>query len=373
MAGDQGSTGDLSFGICIGAVDAPGTGDADLYRCCIEDAGIASDLGYDGVWALEHHFSNYYPTPSPLMLLSHVAALWPHLELGSMVLVAPWYQPLRLAEEISMLSLLTRSSIHLGLGRGSAPMEYDAFGMDLDESRGRFEEVVEIVLGALSGGPFSYSGDYYQVPHPIELRPKPDRGKINLYGAISSPGTAEIMARLGLPMFCNAIRPMDMHRQVLEAWAKTTSAMGRPAGGVKLLQAHIIVEDTDEEADRQARELMPQFFQAQVEHYAADLTRYDHVESFDLHRMHADRERLSKPENLDGFIQMQLFGSPETVARKLQAYRDVGFNKFVVTTNTPGIPKQTRHRWLTRFAQEVRPAFSRPRAAASRELMADAQ
>ena len=348
----------INFGVCIGAVDVPGTSDEALYRLMMEDVDAVARLGYAGIWALEHHFSSYYPTPSPLMILAHAAGRYPHLELGSMVLVAPWYQPLRLAEEIAMLSLMTRSGVHLGLGRGSAAMEYEAFGMDLDESRTRFHEAIEIVQRALAGKPFTYKGKYNQVNEPVQLRPQPRLDRITLYGAISSQPSARIMADLDLPLFCNAVRPLDMHRAVLDEWQSVVSAAGRDSTRPRLLQSHLIVADTDAEAAALARQYLPHFFQAQVEHYATDLDRYDRLKTFDMRRMQAMRERYSNPANLDDFIDLQLMGSPETVRRKLQSYVDLGFDKFVVTTNTPGIPQALRHQWLRRFANEVAPDFS---------------
>ena len=348
----------ISFSMCIGAADAPGTDDATLYQRVIEDALLADRLGYAGVWALEHHFSNYYPTPNPLLFLAHIAARCPRLELGTMVLVAPWYQPLRLAEDIAMLTLLTEGELHLGLGRGSAASEYEAFGLDLEESRERFREVIEIVQRALAGEPFTYAGRFHSVPCAVELRPRPKREKIHLYGAISTPPSAEIMAGLGLPPLCNAFRPIDMLRDVLQQWDRATLARGGDASATKPIQAHLIVADTDEEADRLAREHMPRFFQAQVEHYLTDLERYKSLKSYDFARIHQVRVEHSDPENLDDFISLQFFGSPETIRRQVQRYIEAGFDKFIVTANTPDIPKHLRHHWLTRFAREVAPDFS---------------
>jgi alkanesulfonate monooxygenase SsuD/methylene tetrahydromethanopterin reductase-like flavin-dependent oxidoreductase (luciferase family) len=346
-----------TFGVCIGPVDSAGRSDQELYRSFVADAAFALQLGFQGVWALEHHFSNYYPTPSPLLALSNIAGRFPRAELGTMVIVAPWHQPLRLAEEIAMLSLLSEGELHLGLGRGSAASEYEAFGMDLDESRDRFREVVEIVQLGLRGKPFDYDGSYYKVPRTVEIRPRADCSRIHLYGAISSPGSAEIMAQLGLPPFCNALRPMEMHRDVLATWNAAKAQVKRPIESAKLLQAHLIIADTDDEAIRLGRAEFPRFFQAQVEHYAADLAQYDHLKTFEFRKMHEMREFLSNPDNLDEFMSLQLIGSPETVRRRLQAYIDLGFAKFVVTTNTPDIPRVRRHQWLSRFAREVMPDF----------------
>jgi alkanesulfonate monooxygenase SsuD/methylene tetrahydromethanopterin reductase-like flavin-dependent oxidoreductase (luciferase family) len=353
----QGPMKSYTFGVCIGPVDCAGRSDQELYRSFVADAAFALQLGFQGVWALEHHFSDYYPTPSPLLALSHIAGRFPRAELGTMVIVAPWHQPLRLAEEIAMLSLLSEGELHLGLGRGSAASEYEAFGMDLDESRDRFREVVEIVQLGLRGKPFDYDGRYYKVPRTVEIRPRADCSRIHLYGAISSPDSAEIMAQLGLPPFCNALRPMEMHRDVLATWNAATAQAKRPIESTKLLQAHLIMADTDDEAVRLGRAEFPRFFQAQVEHYAADLAQYDHLKTFEFRKMHEMREFLSNPDNLDEFMSLQLIGSPETVRRRLQAYIDLGFDKFVITTNTPDIAHVRRHQWLARFAREVMPDF----------------
>jgi len=361
------SVNDVSFGICAGPVDVPGTDDANLYRLAFEDVALAERLGYTTVWALEHHCSDYYPTPSPMMFLAKVAGLYPRMELGTMVLIAPWYHPLRLAGDIAMLSHLSGADLHLGLGRGSSASEYEAFNLDLDDSREVFREVVEILNLALAGGRFSYRGKFYRIENPVELRPHPRRAAINLYGAISTPPSAEIMAGLGLRPLSNAFRPLEMHREVLDNWTRAMVAGGRNPAGTKPIQAHLIIADTDDEAFALSRQQMPQFFQAQVKHYQADLARYKELKTYDFERIHKIRITHSDPNNLDHFNSLQFFGTPKTIRRQIERYLELGFDKFIVTTNTPGIPQRLRHEWLTRFAREVAPEFSssfRTRAAA---------
>ena len=109
----------VEFGFMIAASDVEPTPDLDLYRGMIEDARFGYELGFRTVWTPEHHFSSYFPTPSPLMLMSNIAARCPGLGLGTMVLVTPWHNPVRLAGEIAMLSLMSDAPLHLGLGRGA--------------------------------------------------------------------------------------------------------------------------------------------------------------------------------------------------------------------------------------------------------------
>ena len=163
--------GEIKFGTVISAVGEPGASDADQYAEALVDADQVAGLGYDAFWVIEHHFSDYFPTPSPLVLLSHLAGRYPDMDLGTCVLVLPWYSPLRLAGEIAMLSQLSRGELHIGFGRGLARLEYDAFGVSMTETRARFRECREVIGKALAGGSFTYGGEFFNIERPIQLRP----------------------------------------------------------------------------------------------------------------------------------------------------------------------------------------------------------
>jgi alkanesulfonate monooxygenase SsuD/methylene tetrahydromethanopterin reductase-like flavin-dependent oxidoreductase (luciferase family) len=112
--------GDIAFGFQAAPASDAHKSDQALYREVMDDCALGQKLGFDAAWLLEHHFSDYYPTPSPLLFMAHIAAALPDLSLGTSVLVLPWYHPLRLAEEIAMLNSMTRGTLHLGIGRGTA-------------------------------------------------------------------------------------------------------------------------------------------------------------------------------------------------------------------------------------------------------------
>src|SRR5246127_3117138 len=184
---------DIRFGFQAAAAGEGVHSDQTLYQDMLDDCTLGAGLGYDAAWLLEHHFSDYYPTPSPLLAMAYIAAKCPDLSLGTSVLVLPWYHPLRLAEEISMLNSLTRGTLHLGIGRGTAKMEYDAYGIDMNEGRARFSEIFQIVEKGLAGKPFSHQGKFWNIERPIRLRPDPVDKPVHFYGAIGSPASAEVM------------------------------------------------------------------------------------------------------------------------------------------------------------------------------------
>ena len=148
----------VELGFVAAPVAAPGAADEQLYQEILADCEAHRALGYTTAWVLEHHFSDYFPMPGPLLVLAHIAGRYPDLSLGTCVLVTPWYEPLRLAGEIAALTHLTEEHLHLGIGRGTAKYEYDAFGIEMQEARERFRECWEILDRALGGEPFTYAG-----------------------------------------------------------------------------------------------------------------------------------------------------------------------------------------------------------------------
>lgn len=352
----------IDFGFVASAADAPGTSDPELYRTILEDVEWHAELGYSTAWFIEHHFSDYFPTPSPIVLMSQVAARFPELELGTCVLVLPWYEPLRLAGEIAMLSLLTEKPLHFGIGRGTAKYEFDAFGLDMGASRQQFAEVYDVISKALSGERFSYDGQFVKVPREIEVRPRVagvTTDRIHFYGAIGSPGTAPVMAELGLPPMCTTIGDYETQVAILSSWRECARKRGVSTNGLFPIMINCIVADTDEEAIAQAQEYIPRFMQAQIAHYTPEETDWEKLESYRAWKgQFAGMKSKTDRANIPSWAEYQLVGSPDTVAERVERYLDAGFNHLFLHTATPGTPKEVRREWTRRFALEVAPRFS---------------
>jgi alkanesulfonate monooxygenase SsuD/methylene tetrahydromethanopterin reductase-like flavin-dependent oxidoreductase (luciferase family) len=272
---------------------------------------------------------------------------------------------LRFAEDIAMLQMLSGAPLHIGIGRGTAKLEYDAFGIDMTEARDRFRECWEIVEKALKGAPFTYKGEHYSVNSPLRLRPELNARKPNFYGAIGSPQSAEIMADLGLPPLALAQFPDHILRSILENWDRRSVEHGRPTNVTKPILVQCYVGDSDEEARAEAKRYLPVYFQRQVEHYEVLKNPWKDIAGYEqFSRFFANLMELSDPAKIDKFLDMNAIGSPETVARRLQRLHGIGFNHFVMTTATPGVPADVRHRNMRRFATEVMPQFKLASAAA---------
>src|ERR1700675_5192166 len=146
--------------------------DAEVYRNELRLAEMVEQLGFDSVWGVEHHFTDYTMCPDVLQFLSYMAGRTRTIQLGSMVVVLPWHDPVRVAEEVSMLDNLSGGRLILGLGRGAGKVEFDGFRLSMDESRPRFVESAEMLLEGLERGYCEYDGEFVRQPR-ADIRPAP--------------------------------------------------------------------------------------------------------------------------------------------------------------------------------------------------------
>lgn len=344
------------FAYQIGAVGEAGLPDAELYNEALADAELIHRLGYNAAWVIEHHFSDYYPQPNPLMLLSHVAAKCPGLGLGTAVMVLPWYNPIRFAEDIAMLQTLSTGELHIGMGRGTAKSEYEAFGISMETARSRFAESWKLTRLALKGKPFTFNGEFAKIPDPILLRPQLSKKQPNFYGAIGSPGSAEIMADLDLPPLCLSNFPDKVLAKIIANWDARARQLGRSTNVTKPLAIKCYVGKTDKQAREEALEYLPDFFRLQVKHYETDAHPWDNISGYEqFSRMFSTLKEMCDPANLGPFLDQNLVGSPETIAARIRKLQDIGFNYFVITNATYGVPRSVRQSTIRLFANEVMP------------------
>src|SRR5687767_15496880 len=133
-----------------------GRTDRNVYRNELRLGDLAEPLGYESLWGVEHHFTEYTMCPDVLLYLGYFAGRTQHIQLGSMVVVLPWHDPTRVAEEVSMLDNISGGRFILGMGRGAGKVEFDGFRLPMDESRARFVEAAEMLLRGLESGYCEY-------------------------------------------------------------------------------------------------------------------------------------------------------------------------------------------------------------------------
>src|SRR6516164_895265 len=136
----------------------------ELYGEHLEEAVLAEELGFDNVWASEHHFSEDAWNPSPITFLAAVAAQTERVRVGTYVLLLPFHNPVRVAEDIAVLDNISRGRVDLPVGVGSAVEEFRTFGIPFNERLGRTFEALRIIERCFTGKEFSHKGKYFEFP-----------------------------------------------------------------------------------------------------------------------------------------------------------------------------------------------------------------
>jgi alkanesulfonate monooxygenase SsuD/methylene tetrahydromethanopterin reductase-like flavin-dependent oxidoreductase (luciferase family) len=173
-----------------------GITDAQVYEEDTRLALLAADLGFDVVWAVEHHFFDYSFCPDNVAWLSYIAGKHDTVGLGTAAVIMPWNDPLRVAERIALLDQVSGGRVRFGMGRGLSRREFALFGpIEMEESRERFDEGSMMVKEALETGWIEGSGPFFEQPR-APLRPAPTKSfDGRLYAVASSDDSIEAAAR----------------------------------------------------------------------------------------------------------------------------------------------------------------------------------
>ena len=168
------------------------------YADTIAQCQLADSLGFDNAWLAELHFHPTFSiTPSPLLLASAVAQTTRHIRLGTAVNLMPLYHPIRLAEEIATLDVISGGRAILGIGRGIIPSHFEGYGVSMEEGRKRFDECLRLIVDAWTKDELDFQGEYYQV-RDVGVVPKPlQKPHPPIHVAATGPDTFELVGSMG--------------------------------------------------------------------------------------------------------------------------------------------------------------------------------
>jgi len=280
------------------------------------------------------------------------------VQLGSMVLVLPWHDPVRAAEQIVMLDHMSNGRLILGLGRGTGKVEFDGFRLDMGIARQQFKEAAEAILGALETGVMEYHGEFVDQPR-IELHPAPLKSfKGRTYSATVSPESAEIMARLGTGVLIVPQKPWHLVREETETYRATYREAIGEEPPAPIVAGWTFVDESADRAEEQARRWLTGYWESVVWHYEFDKPHLKSTKGYEFHGQMYDR--LTAPGGVermtDFYIGLQPFGTPEEVVAKTVSFCDlVGADGYVGVFRYGGMPVDEAERSMRLFASDVMP------------------
>ena len=320
-------------------------------------ADRAESVGFESIWTPEHHFTRYHMMPNPTQFLTWAAARTTKALLGTMVMVLPWHNPIRVAEEIAVLDIISGGRTILGLGRGLGKIEFDGFKLDMGDSRQRFIEYAAALSDSLESGTIQSDGELYKQP-PVAVRPFQQttfRGRT--YASAVSPESARIMAQFGYGLLLIAQKPWE----TVIAETKNYSALFEEINGYpapRPLLVNLTTVDTDPGyAEALHAEYTVAYARSTVEHYEF---ANPHMETIKGYEYYGGLRRNIKKHGVPAFNQflagLQIGGTPNRFVDDLtDRVRALDCAGVIHMLNMGGMPADVAERNYNMFAEHVLP------------------
>jgi alkanesulfonate monooxygenase SsuD/methylene tetrahydromethanopterin reductase-like flavin-dependent oxidoreductase (luciferase family) len=352
----------VRFGTYFFLQSPPGRSSAEVIREEVDQMVLAEDLGYDSVWLTEHHYADYGLSSAPSVLLATLAARTMRIQLGIAVYVLPFHHPLRIAEETATLDILSGGRLTVGLGRGNRPLEFYGHGVPREESRTRMEESVDILLQAWTHDTVTFSGTHWDIanvpvyPKPITMPHPPVAFAVTSEESLTwagSRGFAILSSGLTTPL-STSLAQREVYRSALEQSGHSPAQIDALLARW-VLTKHVYVAPTDAEAEADAEGPEMWYQDSFIRSIRADGLPGLHES---VYRESAEAVRrmssVSWPDLLRGPL---LVGSPDTVARKVEALHAAGVGELACWMSFGGLPADRVRRSMGLFAREVLPRF----------------
>lgn len=341
----------MRFGLfCSPKADIPGFG-PETGRGFFEflDFNVEAEaLGFHSSFSVEHHFSGWNQVSSTLMLLTALAMRTTTLRLGTAVIVPPWHNPVLLAEEAATLDLLSKGRLDLGIGKGYRHSEFNGFQIAPEEAEARFEEAVEVMLRAWTTRErFSHNGRFWHFEDIVIEPPPAQKPYPPLWVAAGNPHTIKHAAARGFNLILDQYASPTVLGERIAIYKAEREANGLGFDPMQVTVARQLYVAKDK-ADTQAALIR----QAEYTKRTIDVSRMPGGKPGAHVLAYADRAGATE-ENA-------LYGTPDEIARMIEALRDAGVG-YVLLTIAGGVDQ------LRRFAREIMPAFAQEPTARAAE------
>lgn len=350
----------MRFGMMQLVSGGYGRTESEVYRNNLELACLADELGFHSVWIAEHHFTDYGLVGNTMQYLTAVATMTERIRLGAAVVVTPLHNPIRIAEEVAFLDVLSGGRVDVGVGRGYQPREFAAFGISMDETRERFNESVEFLRkGWTSEEPFDWDGEFYRgqeiaiLPRPVQCPHPP------LWLACVSAATFEIAGSQGWQIMTSPnFTPIDIVQENFARYREALVAHGySPATFEYPVMQQVYVGATDQAAYDEPRTASMDYF-----HKLSTLLP---TAIKDAETGGESYEQLRRTQRKVADLQYDylyengvLFGSPERVIERVKFLEaEAGVDYLIAWFNFGSLDHDLAKVSLRRFAEEVMPAF----------------
>jgi len=354
----------MKIGVSLSILAQAGRSDVAVYKEHLELGDLAEPLGFDSIFALEHHFTGYSMSPAPTQLLSYFAGRTKRVALGTAVIVLPWHDPIRVAEQIALLDVLCGGRCLFGFGRGAASVEYAGFRIPMEEARPRFVESAQLIRLALSQPEFEWQGEYYQIPR-TSIRPRPmSNPERRFFVSSVTPESAEVMARLGFGMMVIMQNEWPKAAADIERFREVAGAVGHVPPPPIILTNVSCAESRDEAHERAMRYLGRKWDSIDNHYHFSDGHLAD-VKGYEAYgkmtKTYAKmKEEQARQKATEFYVKIQIVGTPDDCIQQVAELRALtGTDHLIADFSYGGMPHEEGELNMRLFADRVAPVLQR--------------
>jgi alkanesulfonate monooxygenase SsuD/methylene tetrahydromethanopterin reductase-like flavin-dependent oxidoreductase (luciferase family) len=349
----------VKFGLFYILQQPPGKSAVQVYEDNLEQFRVADEVGFDEIFLGEHRISEYGTLPNPLVLAAAAARVTKRIRLGTAVIIPAFTHPVRAAEEIAMVDVLSNGRFHLGVGRGYQSREFSAMGVDQNESMGRFLESTVMIERLLTEENVTAEGQYWNLDD-ITVYPRPVQKRVPISVAVfKTQQTFDFAVEQGYGILAG--NPYSVQAEIETTYKEYMLARRRAGAAETTEQAWGLASTFVDNDQARAEQLLRQT----SSNYMAQLGQHGSVMGKDgtipkSYELHADtwwEKNVNHPlDVLD--VPSTLVGHPDKVIEKLhRMYEEFGFQNVILSINMGGdIDQRDVLRTYELIADKVIPA-----------------
>jgi len=346
----------MKFGLHFQLPCRPEQSPVQRYRDTIEQAVHAETLGFESVWPVEQHFNAELSiSPAPLLTLASIAERTQELRLGIAIVLLSLSHPIRVAEEIATLDVISNGRVEFGVGRGSIPSHFTGYGLQQSESRERMLESLELILHAWKSDRFSFQGQFWTVEN-AAIVPKPvQRPHPPIRVAANSADTFEWAGRQGYPIFvASQVNPFRKIKELLPLYrqARKAAGQGEPHADDVTLLGPVYVAEDPVQLRRELEPSIKRFLQSISSIYAS-------AGPMPEGRIKEVLERVRQMTYEKVCEVMAIFETPDACVERLKQYQqEFGMGRVICWFNPGGMVEHAQVlKSMELFAKKVMPHF----------------
>ena len=338
----------MKFGLFGGAQAVPGevvTEAALGYHEYGDYICLAEKLGYSSAWLVEHHFTGFSQLSATLNYISYLSGITSKIRLGSAVIVVPWHNPIRLAEQIATIDQLSKGRYDFGIGRGYRANEFHGFGMEMADAQDIFEESVALLQRSfMETERWSYTSDRWTfndiiVEPPVVQKPYPP-----MWIGAASEGSIRGVARNGFNLLLDQTSSFEQIGEKVQIFRDELDAMGQEydPNRVAVTRGLMVADDA---AAREAAHTLRGKFLTEVQSLATD-------PKFQSKAFVAPDRYKKKRDPFQMSEAGAILGNAQEMGERVQALHDVGIRNILLHDLSGSFDN------LQQFAEEVMPQFA---------------